>query len=114
MKNIYDLEERTFNFAKNCRKYVKSLKTSIINIEDGKQLIRSSGSVGANYIEANEKLGSKDFQFRLKIARKEAKESGYWLRLLKDSNPNTDLAEILIEESVELRKILSSILKKAE
>lgn len=114
MKNKYDLEERTFNFAKNCRKYVKSLKTSIINIEDGKQLIRSSGSVGANYIEANEKLGSKDFQFRLKIARKEAKESGYWLRLLKDSNPNTDLAEILIEESVELRKILSSILKKAE
>ena len=75
MNNKYDLEDRTFNFAKNCRKYVKSLKTSVINIEDGKQLIRSSGSVGANYIEANEKLGDKDFKFRLKIARKEAKEN---------------------------------------
>lgn len=113
MNNKYDLEDRTFNFAKNCRKYVKSLKTSVINIEDGKQLIRSSGSVGANYIEANEKLGEKDFKFRLKIARKEAKESGYWLRLLKDSNPDSDLAQNLIEESIELRKILSSILKKA-
>lgn len=113
MDNKYDLEDRTFNFAKNCRKYVKSLKTSVINIEDGKQLVRSSGSVGANYIEANEKLGDKDFKFRLKIARKEAKESGYWLRLLKDSNPNRDLAQNLIEESIELRKILSSILKKA-
>lgn len=112
MEKKYDLEERTFNFAKNCRKYVKSLKVSVINIEDGKQLVRSSGSVGANYIEANEKLGNKDFQFRIKIARKEAKESGYWLRLLKDANPNSDFAESLIEESVELRKILSSILKR--
>lgn len=83
----YDLEERTFKFAKDCRKYVKSLKSTINNIEDGRQLIRSSGSVGANYIEANEKLGEKDFQFRLRIARKEAKESGYWLRLLKEMNP---------------------------
>ncbi|MCL6265150.1 four helix bundle protein [Flagellimonas myxillae] len=79
---IYDLEERTFKFAKACRKFVKSLNQTIGNVEDGKQLIRSSGSVGANYIEANEKLGDKDFYFRLKIARKEAKESGFWLRLL--------------------------------
>ncbi|WP_289623235.1 four helix bundle protein [Flagellimonas yonaguniensis] len=57
-------------------------------------------------------MGNKDFQFRIKIARKEAKESGYWLRLLKDANPNSDFAESLIEESVELRKILSSILKR--
>lgn len=83
----YNLEERTFEFAKSCRTLISKLPTSIANIEDGKQLVRSSGSVGANYIEANEKLGDKDFSFRLKIARKEAKESVYWLKLLKSSNP---------------------------
>lgn len=68
----YDLEERTFLFAKECRIYVRTLSKTISNIEDGKQLVRSSGSIGANYIEANEKLGDKDLIFRLKIARKEA------------------------------------------
>lgn len=82
------------------------------NIEDGKQLLRSSGSVGANYIEANEKLGEKDFKFRVKIARKEAKESGYWLRLLKEGNPTLNQFNDLIQESDELRKILSSIINK--
>ena len=75
MYKKYDFEERTFQFASDCRILVRCLKPNISNVEDGKQLIRSSGSVGANYIEANEKLGDKDFVFRLKIARKEAKES---------------------------------------
>lgn len=82
----YDLEERTFEFARDCRNLIAALPKSIANYEDGKQLIRSSGSVGANYIEANEKLGDKDFIFRLKIARKEAKESTYWLKLLRSTN----------------------------
>lgn len=112
MPKIYDLEERTFEFACNSRVLVKLLKTSIANIEDGKQLVRSSGSVGANYIEANEKLGEKDFALRLKIARKEAKESKYWLRLLKESNPNVNEFDDLIQESEELRKILSAIINK--
>ncbi|WP_136464822.1 four helix bundle protein [Flagellimonas onchidii] len=112
MSRVYDLEERTFEFASNCRVLVKSLKTSIANIEDGKQLIRSSGSVGANYIEANEKLGEKDLAFRLKIARKEAKESRYWLKLLKKGNPDSDGFNDLIQESEELRKILSAIINK--
>ena len=85
----YDLEERTFEFARDCRSLIANLPKTIANIEDGKQLVRSSGSVGANYIEANEKLGDKDFSFRLKIARKEAKESAYWLKLLKSTNPKT-------------------------
>lgn len=108
----YDLEERTFEFASNCRVLVKSLKATISNIEDSKQLVRSSGSVGANYIEANEKLGDKDFTFRLKIARKEAKESKYWLRLLKEANPDKEEIDDLMNESEELRKILSAIIKK--
>ncbi|MCE5276728.1 MAG: four helix bundle protein [Planctomycetaceae bacterium] len=76
----YDLEERTFEFARDVRLLVKRITLTIANIEDCKQLIRSSGSVGANYIEANESLGKKDFQMHVKISRKEAKESRYWLR----------------------------------
>ena len=110
----YDLEERTFQFANDSRKMISSLKFSVANVEDGKQLIKSSGSIGANYIEANEKLGEKDFVFRLKIARKEAKESRYWLRLLKTGNPEIEEIDKLITESEELRKILSAIIKKFE
>ena len=89
------------------------MSKTISNIEDAKQLIRSSGSVGANYIEANEKLGNKDFVYRLKISRKEAKESRYWLRLLKPLNENhSSNIDDLIEEADELRKILSAIINK--
>jgi len=98
LSEIYDLEERTCLFARDCRKMIKSLKSTLSNIEDGKQLIRSSGSVGANYIEANEKLGDKDFLFRFKIARKEAKESKFWLRLLKAANiENLEIDRLVIE-----------------
>jgi four helix bundle protein len=79
---VYDLEERTFLFAKRVRAFVKTLPRSISNFEDTKQLVRASGSVGANYIEANEALSPKDRVMRVKIARKEATESRYWLRLL--------------------------------
>lgn len=113
MNRIYDLEQRTYLFARNCRLFVKSLPKSLNNIEDGRQLIRSSGSVGANYIEANEKLGDNDLTMRLKIARKEAKEAEYWLRLLKDLNANyEEITEELICEAFELKKILSSIINK--
>jgi four helix bundle protein len=114
MNKPFDLEERTYLFARDCRLYVKKLHKSISNMEDGKQLVRSSGSVGANYIEANEKLGDKDFLFRAKIARKEAKESKYWIRLLQDLNPELNEFSIkLLEEAEELRKILSTIISKS-
>ncbi len=74
-KPMYDLEERTFEFAKSVRLFVKNLPRTISTIEDGKQLIKSSGSVGANYLEANEALSKKDFLMRIKISRKEAKET---------------------------------------
>jgi four helix bundle protein len=111
---IYDLEERTFQFSLAIRRFVKRLPYNINNQEDGKQLIRSSGSVGANYIEANESLGDKDRLMKLKIYRKEAKESKYWLLLL-DTNEIKDL-EIernkLVQEAHELMLILGNILKK--
>ncbi len=110
----YDLEERTFLFAKNVRIFVKKLPYTLANKEDIKQLLRSSASIGANYIEANESLGKKDFLMRIKISRKEAKESNYWLRLIRESNSLEDDYEIesLIQESIELKKIFSSILRK--
>ena len=111
---IYNLEERTYVFARDCRILIKSLPKTINNIEDGRQLIRSSGSTGANYIEANEKLGNKDFLMRAKIARKEAKESNYWLKLLLDMNPSSkEIIEELKEEALEIKKILSSIINKS-
>jgi len=84
----FDLEERTFAFAKRARALVKTLAKTIGNAEDSRQLIRSSGSVGANYIEANESLSKKDFVLRIKICRKEAKESRYWLRLIEATGCN--------------------------
>jgi len=112
----YDLEERTAIFAEKCRDYVRKLPRTIANIEDGKQLIRSSGSQAANYIEANEALSKKDFQHRIRIARKEAKESCLWLRLSQSEN-NTDLEnekQKLLKEGVELRNIFTSIINKSK
>ena len=88
---------------------------AIANIEDEKQLVRASGSVGANYIEANEALSKKDFLMRVKISRKEAKESAYWLRLIDETNDlkNNDVGK-LIQEATELKKILSAIIEKSK
>ena len=83
MKKPYDLEERNFLFAKDVSLFIKTLKKAIANKEDARQVVRSSGSVGVNYIEANESFSKKDFIYRIKICRKEAKESVYWLRLIK-------------------------------
>ena len=78
----YDLEERTLKFAKDVRLFIKTVPKTIANVEDIRQLVKSSGSVGANYIEANESLSKKDFLMRVKISRKECKESVYWLRMI--------------------------------
>jgi four helix bundle protein len=112
----YDLEERTFEFANNVREFVKSLPRTVTNEQDIRQLVRASGSVGANYIEANESLSKKDFVMRIKISRKEAKESRYWLRLLdtgdKQSLDKTRVA--LIQEASELMNIFGSIVRRSK
>jgi len=76
-------------------------------------LIRSSGSVAANYIEANESISRKDFSLRIKIARKEAKESRLWLRLCEASDDEVqEEQQRLSAEAMELCKISGSILEK--
>ena len=115
-RTTYDLEDRTLAFAKHVRRFVKSLPRTLSNNADMDQLIRSSGSVGANYIEANESLSRKDFLFRIRICRKESKEARYWLRLV-DTNKDNRLdseRERLAQESTELMNIFGAILKKSE
>jgi four helix bundle protein len=112
----YDLEDRTLTFARKVRVFVKKLRKIIANVEDGKQLIKASGSVGANYIEANESLSKKDFIMRIKICRKEAKETRYWLRLI-DTADDLELEKEqkgLEQEATELTNIFGSILQNSK
>ncbi|MDD5491780.1 MAG: four helix bundle protein [bacterium] len=110
----YDLEPRTMQFTKQVAKYVNCLPGTISNLEIAKQLFRSAASVGANYIEANEALRRKDFIMRIKISRKGAKESRYWITL---SEPHIEQEAVkiqIMQESTELMKIFGSIVEKSK
>ena len=111
----YDLEDRTLEFAKQVREFVRKINRTLANIEDGKQLLKSSGSIGANYIEANEALSKKDFVMRIKICRKEAKESRYWLKLVNvDGKKEVEQERKVLEaEADELTHIFGSIVTKS-
>lgn len=109
----YDLEERTFQFAKRAIRYFKVLPRTVSNEEIAKQGIRAVGSVGANFIEANEAFSRKDFTMRVKICRKEVKEAIYWLRLSEPNESQEAEREILIIEATELMKIFGAIIEKA-
>jgi four helix bundle protein len=108
-----DLEERTAVFAEEVRTFGRGLPRTISNIEDVKQLVRASGSVAANCIEANEALGAKDRVMKFRTCRKEAKESQLWLRLLHVGDSG-QLRDELRQEAHELKLIFSSIVKKLE
>lgn len=114
-KNTYDLEERTLQFSKRILALVKALPPNDINRTLGNQCTRSGTSVGANYREANDALGKQDFIHRLRIARKEAKETAYWLELIIENNPTlAKRMENLLQESRELIKILSAIINNTQ
>ncbi|MBE0433917.1 four helix bundle protein [candidate division WOR-3 bacterium] len=109
----YDLEERTFQFAKRVIALVNLLFKTLANIEIGKQLVRSSGSVGANYIEANESLSKKDFFMRVRICHKEAKESRYWLKLVAAMKEDENERDSLVNEATEFMRIFGSIVEQS-
>lgn len=107
------LYQRLLDFAKRCQKLIKLLPKNIYNIEYSAQLIRSSGSSGSDYIEAIEAISPKDFPHRLKICRKETRESTHWLILIKNANEDLskeilDEIESLIKEADELTRIFTS------
>ena len=109
----FDLEDRTLIFAKQIINFCKNLPNNTINFKLIDQLIRSAGSIGANYREANDSLGKKDFIHRLRIARKESKETIFWLELVKEANNNISI-DNLIDECCQLRNILSAIINKVD
>lgn len=111
----YNLEERTYAFAIEVRLFLRNTNWDPVSWPDIKQVLRSSGSVAANYLEALEAFSPDDYLYRIRVCKKEARESGLWLRLISDSNPidesiHRSLDE-LIGETGELVKILSSIIR---
>lgn len=108
-----DFERRTLDFSKAVIAYCRSLKITIFNRAYISQVIRSSSSVAANYREANNPLGKKDFLHRLRIARKEAKETIYWLELLAEFRANKEL-QFLTNEAEQLMKILSAMIRNSQ
>ncbi|MDO9510053.1 MAG: four helix bundle protein [Candidatus Magasanikbacteria bacterium] len=111
----YDLEDRTFEYSKRIIKLCKSLGNDLINRNLANQLIRSGTSMGANYREANETETKKDFQFRIRICRKEGKETVYWVKLVMEANPEiAERLESLLQETNELVKIFVAILEKTK
>ena len=113
-ERTYELEERTAKFSLRVRDLCRQLKQDIINREYISQVVRSAGSVAANYIEANDKLGGKDLRYKIRISKKEAKESILWLRHLLTYEAEHLEAErlLLLKEADELMKIFAAILRK--
>ena len=113
---IYDLEERTAVFAERVRDFCLLLPKNAVNAEYIPQLIRSGSSPGANYIEANESIGDKDFKMKIKTCRRESKESAYWLRLVitNESVEMENERKSLRQEAKEFVLIFNAILKKRE
>ena len=116
MPDKFDLEERTFQFAQRVRVFIRKLPKTITNKEDVEQLTLASGSVAANYIEANEALSKKDFVYRIKICRKESKESRLFLKLVYTGESNKELDKDrseLIDEATQLLKIFNKIIESS-
>jgi len=108
-----NLEERTFNFAVEVVKFLKNIKYSKENEVIKYQLVKSATSIGANYEEAQGAYSRDDFKYRIGIYFREAKESNYWIRIIKAADiSKSEALEHLIKESDELKKIFSSIMKK--
>jgi four helix bundle protein len=115
MTKEFDLEKRTTEFGKSVVRLCQKLPPNSVNNRLIDQVIGAAGSIGANYREANDSLGKKDFLQRIKIARREAKESLHWLELILEAN-NEKLADVspLLKENEELKNILSAIINKIE
>jgi four helix bundle protein len=109
-----ELEDRFFEFARRVRDFCRRLKWDIINVGYIKQLIKSSGSVVGNYIEASDDLGKADEKMKIKLSRREAKESKIWLRLVLtyDDKNLEEERTFLLDEAEQIKKILSTIVNK--
>jgi four helix bundle protein len=111
----YDLEDRTLEFGKRIIHLSKALPKNLVNYTLISQLTRSGTSLGANYREANETDTKKDFLFRMRICRKEGKETIYWLNLIIEANSEfSERIKPLLRETTELVKIFAAIIEKSK
>ncbi len=113
-RHKFDLEKRTTEFAKKVIQLCRKLPRNPVNDRLTGQITGSAGSMGANYREANDALGPKGFLNRMRIARKETKETIHWLELIMTANPEFENAiKELITEAAEHRNIFSAIINKS-
>jgi len=113
-KPLYDLDERTYQFALKVRRCIGDINWTRQQWTDIDQVLRASGSVAANYIEANNAVSKPDFFFLIRIPKKEASECRLWLRLLGETSKDESLKQTLrdlYKESDELVKIMATILR---
>ena len=118
-KKVFDIYERSFNFAVSVAVFLKKIPNNDINAVYKKQLARSSASIGANLSEADGSLTKRDFVNKVGIARREARESGHWLKLIRQISirKNSELyheINVIIQEAHELLLILSRIILKSK
>jgi four helix bundle protein len=109
-EKTFDIKERTFEFGVRVVKLVGALPRTVAGIEVGRQLVRAGTSVGSNTEEADGAVSRKDFVNHIRIARKEARESRYWLRMIAAAGLLVDPEiDALVAEAGELVRILSGI-----
>lgn len=108
VNSFNELENRCLEFSLNVKSFCSDVKQDLIHQDYILQVIRSSAAIGSNIIEANEKLGEDNLIHKMKIARKESKETIYWLHHFDESEER----DFLLDEVDQLRKILSSIISK--
>ncbi len=110
-----DIKERSFEFAVRIIRFIQTLPENHAGYKIGGQLLDAATSVGANVEEAIGGFSKKDFTYKMGVALKEARESNYWLRLIKVSGLKMgNELDYLLGESEELRKILTSIVKTSK
>jgi hypothetical protein len=108
-----NLEKRTFDFAVEVLTFLGDIKYTTINDVVKYQLAKAATSVGANYEESQGAFSKDDFKFKINICFRESKESNYWLRIIKAIKiSDSKKLDYLIQESVELKNIFGSIMKK--
>lgn len=113
-KRKYDLEERTGKFGEDIIEFAKLISHSPVTISIITQLVKSGTSVGANYNEADCAESRKDFEHKLGICKKEAKECKHWLRMISKATPELKNRAIeLWNEANELQLIFITIIKKS-
>ncbi|SCX77742.1 four helix bundle protein [Alkaliphilus peptidifermentans] len=109
------LENKSYRFSLQIVKLSRYMKNSKKEYDISRQLLRSGTSVGANIVEAQDAESKKDFIHKLSISLKEANETRYWLRLIRDSHEvEKEIVEPLLEECNNLRYLLISIIKKTK